>query len=290
MNKQVKKRLAILLVFLVAMGTVLYPSNAYAASSSYKYISDESTKAGKYYYKVNDLGDLYRSSTRRSGYKRIRFPDSSRGGYCANGKYIYTVRYYRENDRYILVRYDNAGKNGRLIKKLPLGKGKEHDEWCVSQVAGNNIMLSRINTSLEKCYTYKYNLKSKKLSKVLNNCEIVDRSGNYVLGNNEWDAWNDPVKVSIYKISSSGKLRKIKSLGTIPPEGAGFAGKKLYYSKDATGPYVDLYRSNRDGSDAKKIESFYYDPENEMLFLMNFRSKSCDVYDSSGIHKYTYKS
>lgn len=286
------KRIFLLLIALTVFISIAFiPTKTYAASS-YKYITEKPTKAGKYYYKTNDEYNLYRSKSKTTGYKMIvkaHGNSYSNSSFCTNGKYIFTVRYKYSTQKSSIVRFNAAGKKSKTIKSLPKGKYYESNSWSISEATGNNIMLSCSNFSAWKHWTYKFNVKSKKLKKVLNNCAIVARSGKYVLGVKEYRSDTSPRTVTIYKLKSSGKLTKVKTLSTKVVVGSPvIVGKKIYYSVDG-GDYIVIYRCDRNGKNVQNLGTIYATREYQQIIPRDYTSTGCIVFlTDDGEYQYTY--
>lgn len=254
-----------------------------AAAGAYRLITSTPTKIGSYYFKKNN-GAILRSSSGNSGYTKVMY---TRGA-VTNGKYILVVESDRYGDNYYLVRYSVSGKNRKVVKKLPYNSSDSLGYWNVSAARGKYILLSRGDGINWRLYVYRYNVRSGKLDKIINDREISGGmncvSGNYVLCRHYFDTSGIITKPhSLYRITSDGKLKLIMKMGN-RADGE-FIGKKLYYVKfdgniDSGQGYVtvSVYSCNRDGKNKVKIQSFqeYYEVGTR-LGACNFTSTSCEI-------------
>jgi len=267
-------------------------------------------KAGKYYYKCKGAY-VYRSKKAKSGYRKV---GEFQGDAFTNGKYIYWASFSpgstSGNTKYYLYRCSASGKNKKSVKKLPFKKTDGLGYWEIATIYKNNIYLTRGNGEDFLLYTYRYSMKSKKLTRIAKACGIsfsynnnTTRSGSYVLTDKYMEtagitAWDK----SLFKITSSGKLKKIKHLGDSVD--ASFRGKKLYYVKfdiDRDSLYfsgddsvydmsLKVYSCNRDGSNRKLLGSFSDEYRCGCLHASDFGSKSCVIQIDDRKYDFYYAS
>lgn len=223
-----------------------------------------------------------------AGYKKIE-PGSTSAtpiGYPAygNGKQAYYVR------DFTLYKYTYASRKESKVKKLPStgASNDPHMAFYVTGVYGDQIYLTKGSQGQWKNWTYSYNLKTKKLKKLLSNCSIKTSYGKYVVGQNAYRTDVSAYPITLYKIQSSGlkKIKKLTSHGWEPT----FAGGKLYYaaSPDNIMRKVTLYRCNLNGSGRKKIKTFSTSQKYGQVSIFNITSKSCEVYKDGNHYRYTY--
>ena len=294
-QKHVRNIIVILLAAVLIILTVAPTSLAAAKSTgSRKYvtITNSPTKVGGYYYRLTKNCKLNRSKKKNSGYKTL--VNNCFGDAITNGKKIYYLDvksvydsandYYEETQR---IRSCSAnGKNKKIVKELPLGKNK-NNWWHMKAVKGKNIILGCGNISSWKVWAYKYNFKNGKLKKIKNNCNPVLSYGDYVIGDYHYQSEGGPNRSTLYKITSSGNLKKVKYLGWLC--NIELVGNKLYYGK-ATNKQYYICRCNSDGSGEKILGSV---DTSELIDVTagpsDFTSKSCKIYFSDGLYKYIYR-
>ena len=309
-NRIIKNSLVILLAAVMIVTTVAPASFAASKGSSkskeYVTLSFAPQKIGNYYYKLTGDRKVVRSRNKYSGYKKVMKEMTL--GPCMNSKYIYYVVSDWENSRSILKRYTISSGNTKSLKKLPFSE-EGLNQYYVNAVYNGNVY---IHGYLDGARAFRYNIKSGKLKKMPANIDIFDRSGPYVLTS---DYLNQVSKCNIRKITSSGKLKKKKTLFT-RLEGdmyynefrGEFVGKKLYYAitdvqmyEDADGDdmnetenTIHFYCCNRDGSKVEKLGTLNIADVCECVV---FTSKYCDIsrYDWSddtdvdGVYRYYFK-
>ena len=289
----------IIAVTLTAVLIVLSAAPAtFAASkpgSDYVQITEKPVKVGKYYYKQKFdertyVNRVVRSAKKLSGYKTV-VKDCYNA--VTNGKIIYyldTKNTYDSDGEFLygtarLNRCSVTGNNKTVFRSLPKGKYKEN-MWWIGVIKGNNILLTCSNITAWKLWTYKYNVKSRNLKKVRDNCSIEDVSGNYVIAQGCYQSEAGPNKYTVYKITPSGNLKKVKYLGWL--NNPSFVGKKLYYGRHKNG-HLTWYRCNRNGSGTEKLGSVELDDNAYNCGAYEYTSKYCKFTKPGGDYKFTYK-
>lgn len=251
------------------------------AAAGYKKIETNGTaiKAGKYYLK-NVGGSICISARKDSGFQKTPI-----GSFAySNGSQAFYVR------DYVLYKYAYSTRKETPVKKLP-AKGAANDphlSFYISEVYGNQIYLTKGSQGQWRNWTYSYNIKTKKLKKVLSNCKINTRYGKYVIGQNEYRTDVSAYPITLYKVQSSGlkKIKKLSSYGWEPT----FAGRKLYYvsGTDSSMKKVTLYHCNLNGSGRRKIKTFSTSQQYGQVLIYNITSKSCEVNKDGKVYRYTY--
>jgi len=290
MRKRRNKLILLFICFALVMTAGFMPEKTYAASPSYKVITDQPQKIGKYYYKYRSHNsDLLRSKKKNSGYKCVikqSKKNSNTIPMVTNGKYVFAIIISYKDSRQTIVRYKSNGKKPKNIKKLPKGSNKyESYDWSIPAITGQNIMLTRSRSGQSD--TFKYNRKSKKLKKVLKNCGLIARSGKYVVGSNGTSQGTDPRRCTLYTLNKAGNLKKVKVIGEKIVSGPAFAGKKLYYTIDSANR-ADLYRCERNGSGIEKLGTFWSNDEYQQIMISKFTSTNCEVTIYPDVYRYTY--
>lgn len=277
--------LAVILAAVMMITCMPLTASAKSSSSKYKIIPTYPVKAGKYYYMVKTYSEnasLMRSSAKKSGYRKIMTLEPWER-VAANGKYIYRVK-NKSNSKARLVRYNAAGKKGKTVKKL---SGK-YSYWSLSAAYGKNIFLTK-KTDMLELLTYRYNVKSKKVKKVRKDCGLGEgypddnsyKSGKYILASSYIDtAGFAPSEKTLYTLSLSGKISKVKYLGDSVD--AVYIGKKLYYVKfdfnsDFSTIYVNVYRCSRNGSIAVCLGSGSFAFNEGIRYVKSLTAKSCVI-------------
>ena len=242
----------------------MYSVNATSDSKdSYRAIAAMPIQIGAYYYKLSD-NRVMRSTKEESGYRRINSKYTSSA--FTNGKTVYAVECkigmsVSSIKKCTLVKYSVSGKGHRTIKSLPKKKDNEKIYWYIGCISGNNIILGGIKTNSFSLLSYKYNIKSDKLKIASNRYAPIESisgdmnyCGKYFLTEKQVNTdGRTPGRIYLSKITSSGKLTKIKGLGYTD---AAFVDKKLYYVRVDISyeSYEDLiitvgiYKSNYDGN------------------------------------------
>ena len=230
-----------------------------AATEEYQEITFEPVQAGGFYFKKVDAKSGYniaRSQNADSGYTSVL---KDIDVVYVSDKYLMTLRHSKKKTS--LVRYSLAGKNKKVIKKLSGADGYDK-YWTIGTVAGKNVLLSFVNYKKLKATTYRLNLKTKKLVKIMDKCNLrvnigderqCVRSGEYIVGeNNVIYSLGLPAQ-TLYRITSAGKLKTVQKLGKRVQ--AGFVDDHLYYVKFGKEVYVDGF----DDYDYDDYDDYDYD-------------------------------
>lgn len=251
------------------------------AASGYKPILDVNKKIvkdGKYYFKSgSSYGSLLMSTKKNSGYRKT--PIWGYGAY-GNGKQAFYVR------NGLLCKYTYASRKETILKRLSV---TDDIGFNISTVYGNQIFLTKSSFYQWKHWTYSYNIKTKKFRLAASKCDIIGRSGKYVIGQNEYRTDVSPYPITLYKITSSG-LSKVKKITNRGMSGT-FTGKKLYYVQypnRSSMKTATLYCCNLNGSNKKAIRTFKSSSQYGQTLIYNITSKSCDVSKDEALYRYTY--
>ncbi len=163
--------------------------------------------------------------------------------------------------------------------------------WELSTAYGHRLYLRRASFDEWKEWTYSYNLNSKKLSKVRNDCHIIDRYGKYVVTYRNFRTDISPNVVRLYRISSTnGKFVLIKELGKQARDPVFIDGKLYYASYPIKNSMrkVYFYRCNPNGSGRKRLAAITSKRSNDTIMIIKFGKKSCEYYSLEGSYRYTY--
>ena len=269
----------------------IYDKNSF--KTDYKLITKTPQKIKGYYYKLVDYNKVARSKKRNSGYKKVIKKDLRNNNHFTNGKYIYTIdRSYRSKNYDYLLRYSANGKKCKKIKKLSVRKAEDGwiGGWTISLIKGRYMLLTKYGGPDWRYYTYRYDIKKKKLKKLMSDCDLSytdydvssyrsGRSGRYILGQRYAHSDSSNEGLDLYEVSDSLQLKKILSLGDNAC--ATFKGDRLYYvSFDLDyEDYVsgDVYTCCRDGSEHTWLGSFYYDYDVGYPSVYSFNEDSCTI-------------
>ena len=298
-----KKRLLFIIpVVIVIIAGLLWINTGKSYADSYKeippaYEEDSVVKVGDHYFRcVNDGDDVIvqMSDKKNSGYEDVY--NGSVSDYWTNGRVIYTTV---QNDKgnWSLVKYSiSKDKATTLIDKLPNKLiYDEYDMYSVSKVYGKYVYLNRSSFYGWGYKLYRYDMKTSKLKKIMNDCAIDWSKGKYVLGINEFQTDVSAHKKTLYKIQSNGTLKKTKLLGKYVMS-YGVAGNYIYYEKctDSSGKKATIYRIKPDGTGRKKLGYLETKEEFGQVCCYNYTSKYCyvnglDYSRTDCIYKYIYK-
>ncbi|MGN1015005.1 MAG: hypothetical protein ACI4PM_06580 [Butyricicoccus sp.] len=277
----------LMIACLVVFGGLMQ-SHAFASSASYTPLFDRSAaysdtvKSGDYYFRHGSdwSNTLVMSDSKNGTFVATPIVSSA----ISNGK---QACYVRNNTLY---RYTYATKKETKLKKLS-AKGDEYYETVTGYA--NRIYLNKNSFDQWKLWTYSYNLDTKVLSKVKDDCSINDRYGSYVVGVKEYRSDIAPTTLTLYRINSStGKLTQVKVLTKHGHQGV-FVDGKLYYVdypsyKTKLMCEAVLYRYNASGSGRKKLGTFSRSNQYTEIMVGDITSKNCMVYFSGSQYRYTY--
>ena len=298
-----KRLLTALLLFVMAMASIpcigeltggKFGTVEAEAATAYKKLSwsyeDEGQwkKVGNYYFTCSDGEAWYKKSTNSTA-KKAPFKGKVGNAFTdiiTNGTYVYAIESLNDGTKYRLSCYKLNDDKAKVIQTFP-----SYESAGFVRIYGKAIV---IQTVRDYGTVYTYNVSTKKLTKAASKCFIDYNRSQYFLGwNGQMDGDPPAGTYSLYKIASSGKITKIKSLGkrvTI----ANFIGKKSYYCSiskvSSTKSKVSIYSCNLDGSGKKTIGSFTIKGSRDDIWVYKLTSKYCegDVSDET-LFKYTYK-
>ncbi|MCD7746723.1 MAG: hypothetical protein LUI13_15835 [Lachnospiraceae bacterium] len=276
--------------FLILAFSFSIPSRADAASyQQLVFYNDDETvsciQVGNYYFKQSSsaYATLRVSTKKTSGYKNTGIRASLYE--WTNGKYIY---YISSNTLY---RYKLAtGKTVKIksLSSIICSYKYESPSFYISLIYGNYIYITRGCFDEWKYTTYCYNVKTGKLKKTMNNCDIVLSSGKYCIGANEYKTEASPRKITLYKISSSGQLKKIKVLGKATC-GQWLVNGKFYYtvySNSNSMGTASLYCCNRNGKGCKKLVTL--NSTSNYIFIYKMTANYFMYYDGGTQKTYSF--
>ncbi len=255
-EKQVNKGKGLLIaalsmLFIVSCFMIAKPAEAEAASS-YKPIYFEydeihkPVKVNGYYFKYNSNNRLCISKKKSSGYKSTKIDTSDA---WTNGKKIY----YTKNNSDI-YKYTISSKKSKKVKSLSSVLGK--NKWAmITKVYKGKIYFTVANDKKETLTTYYYNTKSKKIKKVKSNADIIASSGKYCVCEKEYRSEPYWVTLTLYKITSSGKFKKIKTLTKKGWPYVKAINGKFYYVQYYNKKFhkASVYRIKTNGKSKKKM-------------------------------------
>ncbi len=230
------------------------------AASSYKEIFTSgdpttATKVGKYYYKCKFESSnwrLYYSTKKSSGYKKTNIKQCY--GMWTNGTNIYYISNESGKDP-ILYRYNISKKKNTKIKNMKSAKKNEGCTLFIEKFYSGKIYFT-VEDEYNWCYrTYYYNKSTKKIKGVKSNCSIIASSGKYCVCQKQYISEYYPVTLTLYKINSSGKFTKIKTLSKKAAPVVKISNKKIYYATYSSNSMkkFSVYRVNIGGSGKKKL-------------------------------------
>ena len=130
-----------------------------------------------------------------------------------------------------------------------------------------------------------YNTKTKKFTKVKNNCAIDAQNGKYVAGHAELRTDVSPCTMVLYKINSDGTLTKIKQLAKMSFN-VKFIDNKVYYSsyKDYNMDEATLYRCDLDGKNKEALAT----TKGNFVLFGDITEESCVITKDLRTYTYTY--
>lgn len=264
----------------IVIAGMMIGKTVHAASGYERLLSDEyygekiPQKQGKYYFKYVK-NKVYMSKKKQGGYKVTPLEYES----FTNGKQAY---YVKNN---ILYKYKFSNRKKTKIKKFP---AKKDYYYTIAMIYGNRIFLTKTSYNEWRCWTYQYNIKSKKLKMLQKDCEIAFRHGKYVVASNAFSTDVSPGPYTLYKITSSG-LKKIKKYTN-----NGFSNRiidgKLYYTeyKNYSMRKVTLYRCDLNCKRKKALGTFTAASGYDGIYFQEITSKKCIIRMNEELYEYTY--
>jgi hypothetical protein len=243
---------------------------------------DAPIKNGNYYVKYDSSTSKVLISTSEDGpYQETPMVYGAFG----NGK----IAYYCRNN--VLYSYTyGSGKETKLYKL----KASGDDGFWVSAVYGNQVFLSKSSFDQWRFWTYRYNIKTGKVKKLRNDCNITAQSGAYAISMDEYRTDVSPYPLTVYKMTKTG-LKKVKTL-TNYGRSEQFYNGILYYTVYPKGTMkkATLYSYNPKNGKKKKIATFKADVEDKYgygeVYVLKATDKYCEVYQvATGTnYRYTY--
>lgn len=205
-------------------------------------------KVGKNYFTCLD-GKIWYKNNLSSTAKRVPFKGDI-NEIITNGTYVYAIENLYDVNEARLSCYNIGDDQIKVIKTFST---EDYSGVRFYKIHKNTIIIQKSAYVSGYDHVYTYSLATKSLKKAVSKCNIEKFKGQYFLGLNS--ASSSP-RYSLYKIAKSGKITKIKTLGTY----ATFVGKKVYYSQISkvtnTKSKVSIYSCNLNGSKKKTIGSF----------------------------------
>ncbi len=266
---------ALVLMFGLALAA---PTEAEAASSYQEIVLNENSpskpvKVGKYYYKYKK-GRLYYSKKKSSGYHKTKV--DTYDGVWTNGKTFYYIGYTGSHDA--LYKYTKSSKKVKKLKTLPDVDGFWYG-YRVGKVRGGKVFINQEKRGQYSVYSYK--IKTKKFKREKKNCSIIANSGKYCVCLKEWQKKIfGNVPLNLYKVTSSGSFKKVKTITKTGSEGVYVIDGKFYYlNTPKIGGKSTLYRMSAGGKTKKKLVSFTCP---NAVYLDKVTTKYCDIVDYEG--------
>ncbi len=144
--------------------------------------------------------------------------------------------------------------------------------------------------------TYYYNTKTKKIKKVKNNADIIASTGKFCVCRKERTSEISVYTLTLYKITSSGKFKKLKTLSKKGDYYVKVINGKFYYvqySDKYSFSKATVYRVNKNGKSKKKMITV----KSKYGWISPYRlyAKSCSFYDGDWygdvdkLRKFKYK-
>ena len=180
------------------------------------YINNTICRVGDYYFKQTSASKGYINSistTRNGTYRKMPYTYSY--GMVSDGKTVYYVR------NSILCSYDiGSGKETSLcsLSKYLAGGNSYYDPWFDVSYAYGDWVYVTLNVPFYDSdvvfitHTFKYDLKTKTIGKIRDDCEIIEYYGDFVVGRNFYMNGDAIYNVMIYKIDKDGTLSPYKTL------------------------------------------------------------------------------
>lgn len=240
-------------------------------------------KVGNYYFKQSSVSyaTLCVSEQKSSGY--INTGIQSYGAEWTNGKYVF---YVSNNAIYRYNLSNGKSKKIKTLSSIACDYEYEPPAFSISLIYGNYIYITRSCSDEWMNTTYMYNKKTGKLKKILKNCVIEVSSGKYCIGVNEYQTEAVPRKITLYKITSSGSLKKVKVLGENTC-GQWVVNGKFYYTKYENGmKTMSLYRCKLNGNGEKKLVTL--SSSSNYIFIYNLTEKYFLYYDGGNKRSYYF--
>jgi hypothetical protein len=276
-----KKKIKLFLSVFIFGILLAYPTERADAATEYSALNMTTgvVKSGNYYFKYSNYDSSIEISNMNNG---IYYKTPIENNAFSNGKQAY---YFRDN---ILYKYVYSSRKETKIKSFEKIQNA-WDMYYIRTIYGSRIIITKEWVSDGRMYTYTYNIKTKKCEKIKNDCDIIQRSGKYVIADKEIDSSDALHTQVLYKITANG-LSKIKTL-TKHGAYACFIGKKVYYvdypSKDIKNK-ATLYKCHLDGTNQNKIATFETDDKDEFIVVSSISSDKCEISLYSGEESYEY--
>ena len=279
------------LLLLLAVSALALPAAADAATAYQEIPYDGSVKKiGSCYFKhdINYQNNNFYYSTSGSNFKLIGESDSV----LTNGTYVIFIKTvdkgsYKQEQ---LVLFSTKTGKAKVLKTLPGTKdtgSNEPDYFNLDLVCGNVVYLTRASFEKWGYWEYTYNLKTGKWAKALSNGHISGYSGKTAIINHDYRTDVSPCKISIYSFNSSGKMKKIKTLGK-NCSGATITGKRIYYGVYTSGVNkMKLYSCTLKGT-GKKLLGTFEAGEYGFVVAFDFSTSKCKVMIDDKTYDYTY--
>ena len=280
--KLILKRILTLMLLLTVVFSIS-GQPVYAGGATW----EETHHIGKYYFKYNnDKNRLYISKKKNSGFRKTPVTEFL---FASNGKQVMYLS--NENRKFYIMSYDIKTKKIKKVKKLP-----KADYWQMDYVIGGCFWLDN-----EKDI-YRYSVKKNKLKRMKKDAMLLQMNGSYFLtqsrkarnyknidvyfgdenGGNTYDTPIDMYDLDIYKISDTGKFKKVKSLGTT----YGYAEyvkndktKTIYYTKSGA---HKLYKIKYNGKNKELVAEF-------SGYIARVFDDCCYVVEDETAHVFNYK-
>lgn len=217
----------------------------FCEDGDWNYSTKKRVKIGKYYYRVNNHGNLQRSKLKNKNFKTIL--KSNTVDYLIYGNSIYFAQLSGGKKSEMEYSIYTCNLNGKSKKKIFT---TQNTRLSLSTIYKNKLYLSIYAEGEGICQTYSISLKGEaKLKKVKNRlCLYNQRYGHYILGTNWLPTDVSDHGVCIYDVKKN-KIIHLAANGE-----ACFAGKKVYYSSySAKAKRYYIKRCNPDGSNKEVV-------------------------------------
>ena len=282
-----KKKLQHVLIFGFLMGILaaglfaVRPVKAYAAYSQIPEAGAAPKKIGNYYFWTEE-GHIRFSTKLDGSYRSPMYscPDSL--AYTDGSNILFLAAL--EKGQW-LVKYSISSHEGKGIRQMPGTKTVNDTPYSLRAMVGNYVIINNTDYDNFTSEVYSYNISSKKWNLQLANGHVCHASGSTMIIEHGLRTDVSPFKASIYKFSS-GKLKKVKSLGNYCLGGA-VSGKYIYYAlaPSAAAKSATVYRIKLNGTGRKSFGKI----SKPVTYAHNFTSKSCVLSIKGTEYRYTYK-
>lgn len=263
-----------------------------ASGAGYRVVtagSKKIRKIGDYYFKTTSE-NIYYSTSKGSGYEKI----SGAWSVATDGSSAY---YFRDNSSYTLCRLKelslDTGETD-TIKEYSLDDGRV--SYDISAARGDYFYWTRWSEKSWSCSTYRFDPENETARLAKKHCSLYQQSGAYALGENKYHSDVSGVPVTLYRLTGSGKLVKVKRLATYSGETcAKIIGNKVYFLRGINRSLTkkaSLYKgtlSNGSIRSIRKIRTFKAKSRYSQILVRSFHTRYCKIAVGGRIVKVYYK-